>query len=389
MSDPYAVLGVAKDADASDIKRAYRKLALMHHPDKHGSPEKFKEISEAYEILSDVQRREMYDKFGSESLKPGFNPVPQPPDVFQHFFGGGFPGFFNGANAGVHGGGSTPDILHPLRVTLEDIYRGKTFKMCISRNIICRACDGSGFPAGEGRKCSGCAGGGVQHTMRPIAPGLMQRMQSMCPMCKGKGLIVDGDKKCNQCSGSRVVQDKQTVEVHMPAGTVDQHRFVFRNMADESPGKSPGNVVFVVQTKEHPVFKRHGQNLVMRKTLSIAECLCGYEFSIPHINGASVWVRSPPNQVTKPNTLKVLEGAGLPPNPADKDLTMGHMIVTFAVSFPDTLENGEDLLRFLPPRPASRRCGELEVDLIDAVKGMNLDEATRGNKDGVTTCQQS
>ncbi|KAG5187405.1 hypothetical protein JKP88DRAFT_161892 [Tribonema minus] len=392
MPDLYTILGVERDAEIVVIKKAYRKLALQHHPDKNGCPEKFKSISHAYEVLSDPEKRKLYDQFGEDSFKPNFSPNP-PPDVFQQFFGGGFPnssngfpGFFATAAAG---GNATPDIFHPLRVTLDDIFRGKTFRMCVNRNIVCRSCDGTGAPPGQARKCVGCAGMGVQHSMRAIAPGLMQRMQSMCPMCSGKGVCVDGDKKCEQCAGARVIADKQTIDVHMPPGTADQHRFVFRNLADECPGKSPGNVVFVVQTKEHPVYKRHGQNLIMRKTLSITESLCGFEFSVPHINGANVWVRSAAGEVTKPNTIKVLKDAGLPPCPTSQDKEMGHMIITFAVAFPDRLANMDELLRHLPPRPEHKRGGELEVELVDA-HGISEDDLRSEQKEQqATTCQQS
>ncbi|KAG5191306.1 hypothetical protein JKP88DRAFT_285310 [Tribonema minus] len=394
MPDLYAVLGVVKGADAASIKKAYRKLALLHHPDKNGCPDKFKGVAHAYGILSDPERREMYDRFGEESLNSNFNPQPPPADIFQQFFGGGFsaanmngfPSFFTpGAASGAT---TTSDIIHPLRVTLDDIYRGKTFRMCVNRSIVCRSCDGTGAPAGHSRKCVGCAGVGMQHSMRPIAPGLMQRMQSMCPVCKGRGVCVDGDKTCDQCAGARVITDKQTVDVHMPPGTADQHRFVFRNLADECPGKATGNVIFVVQTKEHAVYKRHSQNLIMRKSLTVTESLCGFEFAIPHINGAVVWVRSAPRQVTKPNTIKVVRDAGLPPCPAAQDDSMGHMIITFTVAFPDELDNTEELLKWLPPRPSQARGCALEVELVDA-HGVTEEDIRDEKKDHATTCQQS
>ncbi|KAG5183340.1 hypothetical protein JKP88DRAFT_255842 [Tribonema minus] len=214
-----------RHAGMSRAAHASCQVTGKHHPDKSGCPKKFKSIAHAYEVLSDPERRKLYDQFGDDSFKPNFSPHP-PPDGFQHLFGGGFhngnPGGFPGFFATAAGGGNaTPDIFHPLRVSLDDIFRGKTFRMCVNRNIVCRSCDGTGAPPGQARKCVGCAGMGVQRSMRGIAPGLMQRMQRMCPICSGKGVCVDSDNKCEQCAGARVIADKQTIDVHMPAATIE------------------------------------------------------------------------------------------------------------------------------------------------------------------------
>ncbi|KAG5186352.1 putative chaperone protein dnaJ [Tribonema minus] len=336
----YAVLGVATDADADTIKKAYRKLALVLHPDKNGDPEKFKEVNEAYEVLRDPEKRSSYDRFGDESLKAGFQqqpPMPHgfPPDIFAHFFGQ-----FGGPQ-------STPDIVHPLRVSLEDLYRGRQFKMCISRNVTCGDCKGSGCKGGQGHPCGICNGQGVHHHMRAVGPGIMQRMQSMCPACKGAGVL--NVNKCGRCEGKKTVGDKQNVEVNVVPGTEDGHKFIFQGMADEQPSKATGSVVFVIQTTQHERFTRKGADLVLEKKLSLRQSLSGFRFSQKHVDGTSIVLEN--SSITRHKEAKVIKGAGMPHK--DKPGMRGDLYVIFLVEYPKSLskEQQAQLEIILPPEP--------------------------------------
>jgi DnaJ family protein A protein 2 len=371
----YALLGVASDADADVIKKAYRKLALLLHPDKQGDPDKFREVNEAYEVLRDTERRSLYDKYGEDSLKAGFQAAPTmhhafPPDMFAHFFGG-----FGGPQ-------KTQDILHPLRVSLEDLYRGRHFKMCISRNINCGICGGAGHKGGDANVCGICGGKGMHQHMRAIAPGLMQRVQSMCPACNGAGVL--NTHKCDGCDGKKTTVSKHTVEVQLPRGTEDGHKFVFTGLADEQPNKVTGDVVFVVQMAQHDHFQRRGADLIVKHTLTLTESLCGFRFAIKHVDGTDLVLET--SALTKQGDARMVNGAGMPrrDNPALK----GDLYVIFSVEYPESLSRAQQtaLETILAPRPAPVIPADARpVRMSPAVVG------TSGGvtREGVNSCEQS
>lgn len=374
MMNPYAVLEVAKDADADTIKKAYRKLALAHHPDKGGNADKFKEVSEAYEVLSDPEKKRMYDQFGDESLKSGFQQGPQmphgfPPDIFAQFFGGNF-----------GGPQTTPSITHPLRVSLEDLYKGRSFKMCISRNVNCKGCSGTGCKGGAANACAICNGKGVHHHMRALGPGFMQRIQSTCPACNGTGSL--NTNKCDDCKGKKTIVDKHTVEVHVLPGTEDGHQFIFSGLADEQPGKVTGNVVFVIQTTDHEHFKRHGNDLILQKKITLRSSLCGFRFAQRHVDGSVIVLES--STLTKHNEAKVIKGAGMPhkENPDVK----GDLYVIFTVEYPASLSKAQqaELEEILPPE---NECAIPSDARAVRMMTSNIDVGAR--KEQVPGCHQS
>merc|ERR1711976_279697 len=186
----YETLEVEKDADQKDIKKAYRRLSRTHHPDKGGDEHKFKEINAAYEILSDPDKRAAYDKYGLEGVsEDGAAPGAGGEDLFSMFFGGGSRRSRRGPRKG-------PSVNHPLKVSLEDLYNGKTVKLAVNRKVI----------VGESSECSSCNGQGMVMEMRQLGPGMIQQLQRPCDACRGQGYTAE------------MKNERKVLEVHIDKG---------------------------------------------------------------------------------------------------------------------------------------------------------------------------
>jgi len=269
----YKVLGVEKNATGSEIKKAYRKLAVKHHPDKGGDPDTFKEISKAYDILGDEEKRTQYDQFGEEGVGGGQGG--DAGDIFDMMFNGG------GGRRGGRGGGQKKgkDEVHPLEVSLEDLYNGKVRKLSVTRQVIDRS-----VPV---KTCEECDGQGVVIQMIRMGP-MVQQTQSACSSCNGKGVT---------CKKKRV---KEVLEVPVQKGAPSGHRVTFQEKSDEHPGVTPGDVIFVLNETPHAVFKRRGADLYVEKTISLVEALCGFEMEVEHLDGRTLIVKSNPGDVIAP-----------------------------------------------------------------------------------------
>merc|ERR1719359_405139 len=268
----YKCLEVEKDASDSDIKKAYRKLAVKHHPDKGGDPEKFKEITRAYEVLSDSEKRSKYDKYGEDGLD-GDGPG-DASDIFEAMFGGGRRGGGMGRRRQ-----STKDVVQPLKVTLEQLYNGNTKKMAITRQVIDKK---KGV-----QSCEDCGGRGVKVEVIRMGP-MIQQMQSACDSCGGEG------------KSFRTKQEREVLEVLIQKGSPDNHKVIFREMADEHPDADTGDVIFLLKQQEHADFKRRGADLFIERDISLVEALCGFEMEIPHLDGRKLIIKSGPGDIVKP-----------------------------------------------------------------------------------------
>ncbi|XP_069312969.1 dnaJ homolog subfamily A member 4 isoform X2 [Eulemur rufifrons] len=214
----YDILGVKPSASPEEIKKAYRKLALKYHPDKNPDEgEKFKLISQAYEVLSDPKKRDIYDQGGEQAIKEGGSGGPSfssPMDIFDMFFGGG------GRMARERRG---KNVVHQLSVTLEDLYNGLTKKLALQKNVICEKCEGIGGKKGSVEKCPLCKGRGMQIHIQQIGPGMVQQIQTVCVECKGQGERINPKDRCESCSGAKVIREKKIIEVHVEKGEVIKH----------------------------------------------------------------------------------------------------------------------------------------------------------------------
>lgn len=380
----YNALGVSKDADENELKKAYKKLALKHHPDRGGDGEKvvnflnfqlselirktltsyiqFKEISTAYEILSDPEKKRVYDQHGMDGLEGQGGNGESAEDIFSMFFGGSRSGRPRGPQKGE-------DIVHAIKVSLEDLYNGKTVRLAISRNKPCQECEGRGGKIGAERSCSECNGRGIRIQLRQIGPGMVQQMQCACPACKGTGKLMEERDKCKGCKGNKVCKDRKVLDVVIDKGMKDGAKIKFSGEADEIPGTLAGDVIIVVQEKEHDKFKRKGADLVHDIELQLSEALCGFSRTISHLDGRVLKIDSQPGSVVKEDAVKVIEGEGMPFQ--GNIFTKGRLFIHFKILFPKSLPLATvTAISVVLPRPIAsvlsgeeEECSMCDVDL--------------------------
>ncbi|KAE8697511.1 DnaJ protein-like protein ANJ1 [Hibiscus syriacus] len=288
----YEVLGVPKTATRDEIKKAYKKGAMKNHPDKCGDAEKFKELVEAYEVLSDPEKRKIYDQYGEDDVTEGMGGDDDP------YFPGG----------GKYKGGRKKrgeDVVHPLQVSLEDLYNGATKKLSVPRNAICGKCRGKGSK-GVSSKCYGCDGSG----WNTIVHWDDDRFWDACPECEGSGEVYM-DLMCPQCKGNKVTQEKKKLKVHIEKGMLDGHKITFKRQANEAPDIATGDIVVVLQLKKHPTFKRMMDDLHVEHNLSLTEAMCGFEFALTHLDGRKLLIKSNPGEVIEPGQYKAIDDEGV------------------------------------------------------------------------------
>ncbi|XP_024403577.1 dnaJ protein homolog isoform X2 [Physcomitrium patens] len=358
----YAVLGVGKGASPDELKKAYRKAAIKNHPDKGGDPEKFKELAHAFQILSDPKKREIYDKYGEDALKEGagsgdagLNPF----DILDSLFGGAGGNPFGGC-------GSSRDFRrqkkeehvektsHPLKVTLEDLYNGATKKVNTSRNVVCRNCKGTGSKTGSSSRCAECLGSGRTNLIRQLGPNMIQQIQSVCSGCGGSGETIREEDKCGQCKGQKLLHEKKVWEVVVDKGMKHGQKITLQGGYNEAHKKATEDVVFVLQLKEHPEFKRKGDDLFLERTLSLTEALCGFQFSLTHLDGRQLLIKSKPGEIVKPGQFKAINDEGMPhyQRPFEKGRLYLHFTVDFPKSGSLTMDRCDAIEDILPPRAA-------------------------------------
>lgn len=308
MASPYEILGIPKDAQESDIKKAYYKLAKIHHPDKKGDPEKFKQAQEAYEILSDPQKRENFDRFGTPDGPPqqshggGF-----PADMFAQMFGGGG-NPFGGHRGPVRRG----DHHHELKITLEDAYRGlnRTFKVTLMKPCFtCR------------QPCQQCHGRGTHL----VQMGPMSFAQP-CQPCGGQG---GGSMGCQSCNFKKKKYEPLNLELKIPAGVEDGATLVAGGMGEQpqKPDEEPGDLVFHIKIQDHPELMRQGRDLVWSTKISFEDSVNGKILQVPHFDG-SIQINTSDWGVLDPREDYVIPNKGFVPG--------GKLRVSFNVVYPDS-----------------------------------------------------
>ena len=299
--DYYEVLGVPRDVSAEDMKKAYRKLAVKHHPDKNPgdktAEDKFKEIGEAYDILSDDQKRAAYDRYGHGAFANGGGGgggggFHDPFDIFREVFGGsggGGGGVFESFFGGGGGGGGRQrrdgpqrgsDLRYGMEITLEEAARGTEREIEYDRQAVCKTCTGSGSASGAGKKtCRTCGGAGQVISSR----GFFQ-IQQNCPDCQGSGEVISDP--CKPCSGSGRTKERTKLRVKIPAGIEDGSRLRSGSNGDYGAKGGPaGDLYIVVQVKTHELFEREGDDLHCQMPLSFSTATLGGETIVPTLEG--------------------------------------------------------------------------------------------------------
>jgi len=319
-ADFYEVLGVPRDASAADIKKAYRRLAMQFHPDRnagdHGAEERFKEITEAYEVLRDADKRAAYDRYGVAGLRGRAGPeyahfdLAEALNIFMRDFGGlgGFDAFFGGGQRARREQRRGQDLKVALKLTLAEVASGATKKVRIRTLDACSACHGTGARGGKApTTCGTCGGTGEvrRHTQSLFGRFLAV---SPCPTCAGEGTVVQDP--CPTCRGDGRVKAEKSIEIDVPAGVADHHYLTMRGHGVPGPRNGPpGDLVAVLEIAEDPRFERHGDDLIYDLPVSFSQAALGARVEIPTPFGTT------PLEVpagTQTAAIFRLRGQGLP-----------------------------------------------------------------------------
>ncbi len=316
--DYYEVLGVAKDATESQLKKAFRSLARKFHPDKNPDDSEaehlFKEVQEAYAVLSNPDQRRQYDMFGHES--PGGSPFG--PGGFQgvninldDLFSGGFESIFSG----IFGGGARSsrgrrgnDVLLSHSITLEEVFKEAETEISAKLSSSCDSCDGTGAESSTDiQTCSACDGQGRIMQQARVGP-FVQQMVSDCPECNGQGKIILN--RCSDCRGTGSAKSEQKLRISIPRGTEDGLRLRHRGKGEHIVNGQAGDLYIQFEVEPHAWFERDGPDLIMALPLGYPEMMLGTQVELPHIDGKSLIIDVPAG--SKPSETILVRGRGMP-----------------------------------------------------------------------------
>ncbi len=319
--DYYEILGVAKNASDEDIKKAYRKLAIKYHPDKNPddkqAEERFKEAAEAYEILSNSEKRQRYNQFGHAGVGGasggsgygggGMNMD----DIFSQFgdiFGGAFGGSggFGGSRGGRRVNRGT-NLRVKVKLTLKDIANGVEKKIKVNKHVGCKTCGGSGAKNGQYETCKSCNGTGAITRVQQTILGAMQT-QSTCSACHGEGRIIKD--KCNSCHGDGIVREEEVININIPAGVAEGMQLSMNGKGNAAArGGINGDLLIVIEEEEHPELKREGNHLIYYLNIGFPDAAMGTSVEIPTIDAkAKIKI----DAGTQSGKVLRLKGKGLP-----------------------------------------------------------------------------
>jgi len=326
--DYYEVLGVAKNADQTEIKKAYRKLAIQYHPDKNpgdkAAEEKFKEAAEAYEVLSDADKKARYDRYGHAGVengggggRGGFSGGMTMEDIFQQFgdifgdSGSPFDSFFGGGrgrSGGSPRGQKGTNLRIKVSLTLEEIAKGVTKKIKVKKQVDCDTCKGSGArDSGSVQTCNTCKGGGYVRQVKNTFLGQMQTTIT-CPTCNGSGQTVTA--ACPKCKGDGRMMGEEMIEIEIPAGVEEGMQLSMRGNGNSGlKGGPPGDLIISIEEKEHEFFQRDGTNLIYEMYLNFADAALGTSVEVPVLDG-KVKIKVPPG--TQSGKIFRLKDKGFP-----------------------------------------------------------------------------
>lgn len=371
--DYYEILGLQKGASEDDIKKAFRKLAIQYHPDKNKgdkeAEEKFKEINEAYQVLTDPEKKAQYDQFGTTDFNGGFgagfdggfdfSDIGGFGDIFDSFFGGGFSG--RRRRTGPERGA---DIEYTLNLTFEEAVFGVEKEISIHRNETCETCKGSGSKPGTSPKtCDKCGGTGQMRTQRNTPLGSFVSM-STCDKCGGKGKVIL--EPCSNCRGAGKERKHRKITVNIPAGVDTGNVLPLRGQGEHGAnGGPPGDLYINIKVASHQIFKRKGFDIYIDAHISFAKAALGTELKVPTVDG-EVKYQVPAG--TQPGTVFRLKGKGVPRvNSAGR----GDQYVNVVVDIPKNLnEKQKELLRqFMEQSGEKEEEGKKSGSFMDKIFG--------------------
>jgi molecular chaperone DnaJ len=332
MSDYYATLGVARDAPADEIKKAYRKRAMELHPDRNPgnaeAEEKFKLLSAAYAVLSDPEKRGLYDRYGEAGVKGagGVDYSAEPfrdfGDLFEQFFGAGFGG---GRRRSPTRG---PDSEMRLTLEFKEAIFGCEKKLQMPYPEACKGCGGSGAEGGRVKRCAACSGRGEVYLQRGFFA-----VSSACPECRGSGH--KASSPCGECKGRGHNGQRGSVTLRIPPGRDEGERLRLKGMGEPASGVAPGDLYLRLEVAEDPVFVRHQQHLARELTLTPAQAAVGDEFSVPLLEGGEETLKVPAG--TQPDEVLKIRGKGVP----DEHGRRGDLLLKVRIEIPRKVSGKE------------------------------------------------
>lgn len=329
----YEVLGVKKEATPTEIKKAFKKMAIKHHPDRGGDAEKFKECNAAYEVLSNTEKRSTYDKYGFDGLKSGGMSSGGFGDIFDIFFGG-------------RGGGGgrrqreTPQMkptVKQAKISLHDAFHGKMLHVEVERKRVCLDCSGKG--GSEVQICKKCKGKGIVVKLVQMGPGMYSQSQAYCPDCSGEGKTIKKEHLCKGCKGDKILVKTETVEVPIETGCPDKAKLKVPGKGNEHPEYRAGDLYVIIEVKNHDVFTRKGSDLHITKKVGLIEALSGFSFNLSHLNDTDVTISVPAKTVVRHLDVMRVRNLGMPKY--KESLSFGDLYVNFEVLCPKNLSTDQ------------------------------------------------
>ena len=384
----YDILGLDKNATDVDIKKKWKRLAAKNHPDKlpadkkEEGEKKFKEINEAFSVLSDPDKRKKYDMFGKDGLQGGMGGMGgfDPSDIFGSMFNNQRKKKVNVKPVEVH-----------VSVTLEDLYKGKKFNKSIKRTSLCKTCKFTGFEDKKKHTCQKCKGKGVETIVRQMGPGMVAQQQILCRSCQGSGNDDNNAKKCSVCNGEKRVHENYTIEVEIKQGMSRENGIKIVNQGHEilpenrRDGNSRGDVIIRLNEVEHPIFKRYVSlngsdmnpyNLLIELDLELVESLCGFVKSFTHLDGRKLCIDE--SNIIKGDEIRVVVDEGMPyPNSTYK---RGCLYIKYNIKYPKELstENKQQIYKVL----TGKQFKEVEVsDNLKRVETFTLEHYNQTHQD--------
>lgn len=357
--DYYEVLGVEKNSTPNEIRKKYKQLAMKWHPDRNSNNKKeaeakFKEISEAYEVLSDEEKRSIYDRYGHEGLSNDGYHGPSADfmeDIFKNMFGG--MGGMGMGSSRHEEESSVPVIQIEERCSLDELYHGKKVKRKIERHSLCTHCKGHGTDDAKDHTCSTCNGMGMIKKLQQLGPGMFTQVRMTCNSCHGKGMD-SSVKKCTKCKGNKIRKENVEISFRIPKGAHSQEPIVIRNIGNEIPIKQRKNssntrsdVVVVIEEIEHSTFERmfviegkkenvDPSDLLIEIDISLAESLCGFTKTVYHLDNKEFVINH--DKIVKNNDVFVIPNKGMPKR--GNTNKYGDLYVKINVEYPSELEEG-------------------------------------------------
>jgi chaperone protein DnaJ len=373
----YDILEVSKSATKEEIHKAYKKLAFKWHPDKNPNnkeeaEEMFKKVGEAHEVLSNEEKRAIYDRYGEEGLKngpPGGNPFEggfNPFEMFNNMFGGG-----GGMPMPQRHNEENRNITVQLKVSLKDTYIGAKKTEHIERLVLCPHCEATGFKDKQNHTCSTCNGKGVQVMLHQIGPGMVQQMTRSCGACKGTGGDT-GQPRCDTCHGKKKVKETVRIEVDIKRGIKKGNQMLMRNHGNQIGPNHFSDIIVVFDVENDPIYIRKGNDLHRRVDISLRKALLGFDMVLDHIDGKKIVIKS--DEVIQPHTIKMIPRLGFV---SLEHGTTGDYYIEMNVIFPEKLSSKQ--LKALDI-VLSKDSDEQEPNSIDNSQHYKLENIPGGNR---------